>query len=157
MKGFATDIDEKSFSYHEKNISFKKADFNKGLPFEGGKFGLITCIEIIEHVENQFFLLRNLSDRLEKKGLLILSTPNTKNVFSRLLFLFTGRLINFTDKDLSIHINPVFDNIFLGRIIKDTGLKILKKRYSKAHIPFLGYLPLRNSFFGNNVIYVLSK
>ena len=58
-----------------------------------GKFDLITCLEVIEHVSDQGQFLRNLIERLEPDGLLILSTPN-RTAQSRLLLVGAAEATN---------------------------------------------------------------
>ena len=157
-EGYGTDLNDKDFIFKKSNIHFKKSNFNEGLPFKDKKFELITCTEIIEHVENQFMLIRNISDRLSDKGIAIISSPNIYNIWSRFLFFVNGRFINFTNRDMREHINPLVENIFEMRVLKDAGLKIISKRYGRMHIPILNiYLPFRTKLLGNNVIYILKK
>ena len=47
-------------------------------------FDLVTCLEVIEHVADKPAFLRALVQRMEKDGLLVLSTPN-RTATSRLL------------------------------------------------------------------------
>ena len=49
-----------------------------------GTFDLVTCLEVIEHVADKPAFLRALVQRMEKDGLLVLSTPN-RTATSRLL------------------------------------------------------------------------
>ncbi len=42
----------------------------------GERFGLVTCLEVIEHVVDRAPFVRGLADALADDGLLILSTPN---------------------------------------------------------------------------------
>ena len=51
-----------------------------------GRFDLVTCLEVIEHVADKPAFLANLAERLAPGGLMILSTPN-KTVKSRLLLV----------------------------------------------------------------------
>ena len=52
--------------------------------FDLGTFDLVTCLEVIEHVADKPAFLRALVQRMEKDGLLVLSTPN-RTATSRLL------------------------------------------------------------------------
>ncbi|MGN6589276.1 MAG: bifunctional 2-polyprenyl-6-hydroxyphenol methylase/3-demethylubiquinol 3-O-methyltransferase UbiG [Sphingomicrobium sp.] len=51
-----------------------------------GRFDLITCMEVIEHVADPAAFVRLLADRLAPDGLLILSTPNATG-WSKLLMI----------------------------------------------------------------------
>lgn len=78
----AIDISEDALSYareHHKapNLTFeRRSDLGEGLP--EGSFDLITCFELIEHLERseQLRLLTSLDRLLTPDGLLIVSTPN---------------------------------------------------------------------------------
>ena len=85
----------------------EKVDLNKPLPFSK-PFDTIACMEVIEHLENPYHLIREFA-RLTKKGsLLILSTPNIASVFSRIKFLLTGEFFLFSPAERqSGHIRPL--------------------------------------------------
>jgi 2-polyprenyl-6-hydroxyphenyl methylase/3-demethylubiquinone-9 3-methyltransferase len=51
-----------------------------------GKFDLITCMEVIEHVADPAVFLAALAERLARGGLLILSTPNA-TAWSKLMMI----------------------------------------------------------------------
>ena len=50
-------------------------DAQTALPFKV-KFDLISCFEVLEHVEKPELVIRNCYDTLTSKGVLIVSTPN---------------------------------------------------------------------------------
>ncbi|HEY7168091.1 MAG TPA: class I SAM-dependent methyltransferase [Candidatus Binatia bacterium] len=67
-------------------------DLNKNLPFKNDSFDGVDLIEVIEHVEHQAQLIREMARIVKPNGVIIVSTPNVMNVFSRIRFLFTGFL-----------------------------------------------------------------
>ncbi len=67
-------------------------DLNRYLPFRAESFDAVDLVEVIEHIENQPQLIREIARVLRPGGALLISTPNILNVFSRLRFLFTGFL-----------------------------------------------------------------
>src|SRR5262245_51774390 len=67
-------------------------DLNRFLPFRRASFDAVDLVEVIEHIENQAQLVREMSRVLKPGGVLLLSTPNVLNVMSRVRFLFTGFL-----------------------------------------------------------------
>ena len=60
------------------------------LPYADGSFDLVTCTEVIEHVENFRATLREARRVLKPGGVLVVSTPNILNFKSRLRFLVFG-------------------------------------------------------------------
>jgi SAM-dependent methyltransferase len=87
------------------------------LPFHDGEFDCVVCSEGIEHILRPEALMGELARVLKKNGLLIVSTPNVQNFFSRIQFACTGYPYQFhpfhivpPEKDEIIdrmHINPV--------------------------------------------------
>jgi SAM-dependent methyltransferase len=67
-------------------------DLNQRLPFKDQTFDAINLTEVIEHIENQPQLVREMARVLKEDGTVVISTPNVLNAFSRLRFLFTGFL-----------------------------------------------------------------
>jgi len=71
-------------------------------------FAAVCCLEVIEHVENPWNLLREIYSVVKPGGYLLLSTPNITSFLSRGMFFLTGRFHQFDEGDLSYgHINPV--------------------------------------------------
>jgi glycosyltransferase involved in cell wall biosynthesis/SAM-dependent methyltransferase len=58
--------------YHHPNISYQIASATN---FDFGQFDVITCFELIEHVDDQEAVLSSISAALNEDGILIISTP----------------------------------------------------------------------------------
>jgi ubiquinone/menaquinone biosynthesis C-methylase UbiE len=108
----AGDIDPKFFKV--PSIPCIAMDLNKKFPIEDQQFDFISCIEGIEHLQDQFHFIRECFRVLKPGGHLILSTPNILNLGSRLKYLLCGfyslvpRPINeFSLVPVFDHINPV--------------------------------------------------
>ena len=67
-------------------------DLNDPLPFRSGSFDAVNVVEVIERIENQPQLIREISRVLRPGGSFLVSTPNVLNLMSRMRFLFTGFL-----------------------------------------------------------------
>ena len=69
-------------------------DYSSPPPMSDGvaRVGGVDLVEVIEHIENQPQLLREISRVLKPGATLLVSTPNVLNVMSRVRFLFTGFL-----------------------------------------------------------------
>ena len=118
------------------------------------KYDLITCTEVIEHLYNSKKLLKDCYNLLNDNGILIITTPNNQNWFSRLYFLLNGNLPAITPhKD---HINPIF-TWQLERLIRDL-FNIEHITFNRSVTPLIHInLPIKNLLFGQNIIIVLRK
>ena len=67
-------------------------DLNAFLPFKSRSFDGVNLVEVIEHIENQPQLIREIARVLKPEGVVLISTPNILNMLSRLRFVFTGFL-----------------------------------------------------------------
>ncbi len=108
----AGDIDPAFFKVG--SIPCIRVDLNRQFPLDDGRFQFVSCIEGIEHLQDQFHFVRECHRVLAPGGHLVLSTPNILNLASRLKFLLSGfyslvpRPINeFSQVPVFDHINPV--------------------------------------------------
>jgi SAM-dependent methyltransferase len=108
----AGDIDPKFFKVH--SIHCIPLDLNRPFPVDDAQFQFVSCIEGIEHLQDQFQFVRECHRVLAPGGYLVLSTPNILNLASRLKFVLSGfyslvpRPINeFSQVPVFDHINPV--------------------------------------------------
>lgn len=66
-------------------------DLNGGvLPYANGSFSIVTCTEVVEHLENYRHALREMQRVLRPGGVAIITTPNVLNLQSRLRYLGFG-------------------------------------------------------------------
>ncbi len=108
----AGDIDPKFFKVDP--IPCIGIDMNRPFPVESASYDIISCIEGIEHLQDQFQFIRECHRVLRTGGQLVLSTPNILNLGSRMKYLLSGfyslvpRPINeFSLVPVFDHINPV--------------------------------------------------
>ena len=132
----ALDVNDQEWTLSD--IPFVKLDIDQGITRSiNSQFDAACCLEVIEHVENPWSLLRDIASVLKPGGRLILSTPNITSFLSRLVFLRTGEFHQFQEKDLTYgHINPV-TAFEISTITQRSGLKLLEVRSG-------GYLPVMN-------------
>ena len=102
------------------------------LPYPSEAFDLVTCSEVLEHLENYHRLLREAYRVLKPRGLVVVSTPNVLNVKSRLRYwaggfpnLF-GPLPLTSDRCYSVsgHITPL-PLFYLARVLRALGFTAL--------------------------------
>jgi 2-polyprenyl-3-methyl-5-hydroxy-6-metoxy-1,4-benzoquinol methylase len=88
----ATDAARGQVEFRAAEIPFTASDLNAPgpLPFADGSFDAVVCVEVLEHIENHYDLVRKLVRVLVPGGELIVTTPNILNLAARLKFFFTG-------------------------------------------------------------------
>jgi SAM-dependent methyltransferase len=84
----ACDLMPQAFEYPELSCEPIRPDGS--LPYEDGTFDAVVSMEVIEHVEDQFRFLRELVRIARPGGLVLVTTPNTHHMVSRLRTLTTG-------------------------------------------------------------------
>ena len=88
-------LESQACDFHVENFKgnapIKKIDIDKQpLPYGDAEFDLVTCSEVIEHLENYRALVREARRVLRPGGLLVLTTPNVLNAYSRLRYVASG-------------------------------------------------------------------
>ncbi|WP_278804387.1 class I SAM-dependent methyltransferase [Helicobacter pullorum] len=124
-------IDINNEKYKFDNIPCEFGDFNQGLEYNNQSFYCVISMEVIEHLENPFAYIKEMSRILENQGILILTTPNISNLTSRIQYFFHGTypLFNYLPikdeflKGCNQHINPL-SLIYLAFILKYNGFKL---------------------------------
>jgi len=88
-------------------MTFVRADLDRELPRIDAQFGLITLIEVIEHLANPGAIMSFVSGCLREDGLVLLTTPNIQSLRCRVKFALTGNLASFDEKGDPTHITPL--------------------------------------------------
>ena len=84
-----------SADINEDKPHFDQVDMEKPLPFSDEEFDAIICCEGIEHIFSPFSLFTEFSRTLKKGGILIITTPNIQNLYTRWQFLCSGYMFQF--------------------------------------------------------------
>ncbi len=132
------------------DVDVKIADLsNENLPFLDESFDLVTCTEVIEHLEHYRGTLRDIHRVLKPGGTLVLTTPNILNLKSRIRFLIFGFYnlfgpLHVSESELHStggHINPV-SYFFLSHSLLDAGFKNIEVTIDKKQGTSIAWLLL---------------
>jgi SAM-dependent methyltransferase len=105
----AGEIDPKFFKVDP--IPCVEIDLNRRFPLPDERFDYISCVEGVEHLQDQFHFVRECRRVLKPGGRLVLSTPNILNLASRLKYLLTGFYSLVPRPINEFSLVPVFDHI----------------------------------------------
>lgn len=169
----ANDINDEIYKAYD--IPKLSIDLNKPLPtFLKDSFDLVIAMEVIEHLENPFKLLRDLKTVVKPGGYILLTLPNTIDSYSRISFLRRGFLYHFAPQswEETGHISIILP-WQLEIMIKKAGLRIVFKEYvvkKKIKIKNLKTLIIfmlkkvislimlpKESLKYNNIVYLIKK
>ena len=70
--------------------NFLTGDMTKDIPLEDNSVDVLTCIDGIEHISQQYQFVKEVNRILKTGGELIISTPNISSLRSRWRWLMTG-------------------------------------------------------------------
>jgi len=120
----AVDRDANGFEAHLPHISldFDQPDF--AAPLGTASFGLVTAIEVIEHVESPISFLRNEGRLLGPGGVAVLMTPNVDSLPARSKFLLKGKIRTMDEHSEPTHISPVFFDLLQRQFLPRAGLHL---------------------------------
>lgn len=150
-----------------ESVDFKMVNFDRGEKLPLGKYDVVTCLEVIEHIENIGHLLDLIRDTLSNDGVAIITTPNPESLRWRVRYLFSGRPPFFDEKSDPTHIQPIFFNA-LEKLLAKRRLRIKSVfQYPASRTESLSFsLPVRllasflrmffqDTLFGDNTIYFI--
>lgn len=145
---------------------FVICDMDRGIPIRSSTVSGIVAIEVIEHLENGYQLLREAARCLVQNGWLILTTPNVLSFSSRLSMLFRGYPIYFGPREYETngHIHPI-SLLDIQRMAVRSGLVLETVTYNVGKLPIprirhrypLRRQSCRNMWLGQSLIVKLRK
>ncbi|KIE58794.1 2-polyprenyl-3-methyl-5-hydroxy-6-metoxy-1,4-benzoquinol methylase [Methylacidiphilum kamchatkense Kam1] len=157
LSTFACDYTDKWMEV--KNQKVEVVDLNTDpLPYSDNSFDIITCTEVVEHLNNYRKLLQEMYRVLKPQGLVVISTPNLLNLKSRMRFFSFGFWNLFGPlpfdhvqrEDTDGHINPVHF-FYLVHGLHEAGfskIEISVDKYQRSSMIALSFFYLPIKFFG---------
>ncbi len=117
--------------YNKKGMNGRVADIQNGLPFEKSSFDVIFMSDVIEHIENTTFLLKEIRRVLKREGYAIIGTPNSAFWVYRILSFFGYTL---TEIQHSGHVR-FFSKNFLTDILNEHSFVV--ERFCGRNMPMI--------------------
>lgn len=121
---------------NQKGIKAQVGDIGLKLPFEDGEFDVVLLVEVMEHVFDPVFLLREISRVLKKDGILFCAVPNAGNFMNRLFFLLKGDFRDYTAKFNVLHAGFSFTEHIrvlspkvIEKLLECCNFKIIHSKY----------------------------
>ncbi len=87
-------------------------------------FGIVTAIEVIEHVESPIGFLRNVGRLLSPGGVAVVTTPNVDSLPARLKFLVAGKIRTMDEHGEPTHISPIFFDLLQRQFLPLASLRL---------------------------------
>jgi SAM-dependent methyltransferase len=150
LRSAACDFHVERFAGALAEIPVAQVDVEREpLPYPDGAFDLVTCSEVVEHLENYRVLLREAHRVTKPGGLLVLTTPNVLNVQSRMRYLASGFPVLFGPLPLghderhstARHITPI-PYFYLAHALLETGFGGLELDIDKVQRTSVVWLAL---------------
>jgi 2-polyprenyl-3-methyl-5-hydroxy-6-metoxy-1,4-benzoquinol methylase len=115
-------VDDFAAELPHTTIDFNQTDFASVLGNHA--YGLVTAIEVIEHVESPIGFLRNIGRMLSPGAVAILTTPNVDSLPARFKFFLAGKIRTMDDYGEPTHISPIFFDLLQRQFLPLAGLRL---------------------------------
>lgn len=112
LMGCATDLID--------DVQWIQQDLSQSLRSKDASFDVVIAAEIIEHLENPRFTMREIFRVLRNGGSVVISTPNNESLRSLLALVLRGHYVAFGDSCYPAHITPLLRKDLM-RIFLESG------------------------------------
>jgi 2-polyprenyl-3-methyl-5-hydroxy-6-metoxy-1,4-benzoquinol methylase len=125
---------------NKPKINFSKVDFNcQELSYDSGTFDIVFSFDVIEHLPDAGFMLKEIYRVLKNDGIFVVSTPNRNRLFGFFLQLLGLRKFPYLPEPEKTKDDPYAAHIMeytisdLKRVVEKAGFSIIR-----AHKVFYG-------------------
>src|SRR5260221_4648394 len=134
MKMYGCDISKTAIAYAKK-LGSGKVTYgvikNKKVPSKSNSFDVAICLDVLEHIPDINFFLKEVRRILKKDGKFFLIVPCEGEVFTYTwLFQKLHKGSDLTFRYFG-HIHPEFTHEYVGRLLEKYGFVTEKKSYSE--------------------------
>jgi len=114
------------FDYVRKIEEATIWNLNNSAPVNSKKPGIVIFLEVLEHLDNPLLGLQNISEHIEEKGVLILTTPNPQSSKNTLSLFLRGALYAFQEKHIKEnHVFTPWKHI-VYEFLKRSGFEVIE-------------------------------
>lgn len=110
-------------------VDWTSQDLNQPLVGLDGKYDVVVAAEVIEHLENPRFMMRELFRLLRPGGIALVTTPNNESWRSVVALLVRGHFAGFGDRSYPAHITALLRKDF-SRIFTEAGFCHVEFRFT---------------------------
>ncbi|HYK07939.1 MAG TPA: class I SAM-dependent methyltransferase [Candidatus Eisenbacteria bacterium] len=134
IKIYGCDVSKQAITYAKKLGSGKVTYAvirNKKLPYKNNTFDAITCMDVLEHIPDVDFFMKEVKRILKKNGKFFLLVPTEGQQFTHTWFwqkIGIGKTMTFRRYG---HIHPEFTHEYIAELLKKYNFKISKRAYSE--------------------------
>ncbi len=88
-------------------VEWIQQDLNDPMPGHTAAFDVVVAAEVIEHLENPRFTMREIFKLLRPGGTVLVTTPNNESWRSLIALVFRGHYLEFSDASYPAHITAL--------------------------------------------------
>jgi 2-polyprenyl-3-methyl-5-hydroxy-6-metoxy-1,4-benzoquinol methylase len=132
-------VDAVRYEGLDGGIQFTAHDLDQpGIPLPDGCANVVVAVETIEHLENPWAFLRELTRLAASGAWVVVTTPNQLSLLSKLTLVLKQSFNAFQDASYPAHRTALLE-IDLRRIAAEAGLGEIQVRYTlEGRLPFTG-------------------
>lgn len=146
-------------------VTYAKQNLNSHIAYANESFDVVFALEVIEHIENPRFMVRDIDRILKPGGRLVITTPNNENIRGFVSLIVRGHYWAFCGHSYPAHITALLE-LDMTRIAAETGLAVNRVAFSNSGgvvgCPSIKWQQslgkfARGRYFSDNILFDLRK